>query len=88
MRIHGHSARLDHTAEDQIFKAFDAEKATGMTLTESYAMSPAAVSGFYLAHPESHYFAVSKIAMDQANDWATRSGHTEAEAKYWLAPLL
>ncbi len=85
----GYPACPDHTAKGQIFKVLDAEKATGMTLTESYAMSPAAaVSGFYLAHPESHYFAVSKIAADQVNDWAARSGHTETEAKYWLAPLL
>ncbi|GAB4062236.1 hypothetical protein GCM10028811_29930 [Uliginosibacterium sediminicola] len=52
-------------------------------------MNPAAaVSGFYLAHPEAQYFAVSKIADDQMKDWAQRAGFSEGEAKRWLAPLL
>ncbi|MGL4407112.1 MAG: vitamin B12 dependent-methionine synthase activation domain-containing protein, partial [Zoogloea sp.] len=55
----------------------------------SYAMSPAAaVSGFYFAHPDSHYFAVSKISPDQLADWASRCGMSVDEARKWLAPLL
>jgi 5-methyltetrahydrofolate--homocysteine methyltransferase len=52
-------------------------------------MTPAAsVSGFYLAHPEAHYFAVSKIGRDQLADWAARAGMNEAEAARWLAPII
>jgi 5-methyltetrahydrofolate--homocysteine methyltransferase len=67
----------------------DAPRNAGMGLTESFAMTPAAaVSGFYLAHPQARYFAVSKIARDQLEDWAQRAGFSVAEAERWLAPLL
>lgn len=60
-----------------------------MTLTESFAMSPAAsVSGFYLAHPQARYFGVSKVAADQLEDWAGRQGMPLDAARRWLAPLL
>ncbi len=60
-----------------------------MSITENYAMSPAAsVSGFYFAHPEAHYFAVTKIGQDQLQDWARRKGMSVAEAERWLAPIL
>ena len=85
----GYPACPDHTAKGEIFRVLDAEAAIGLQLTETFAMNPAAaVSGFYLAHPESHYFAVSKIADDQLQDWAQRAEFSEAEAKRWLAPLL
>ncbi|MCK6410426.1 MAG: hypothetical protein L6Q70_14695, partial [Thauera sp.] len=51
-------------------------------------MPAAAVSGFYFAHPESHYFAISKIGRDQLEDWARRTGMDIDEAARWLAPLL
>jgi 5-methyltetrahydrofolate--homocysteine methyltransferase len=51
-------------------------------------MPAAAVSGFYFAHPESHYFAVPKIGRDQLEDWARRCGMEIDEAARWLAPLL
>lgn len=85
----GYPACPDHTAKGELFKLISPEEAIGLTLTETFAMNPAAaVSGFYLAHPESHYFAVSKIGEDQMKDWAQRAGFSEAEAKRWLAPLL
>ncbi|MBP7079941.1 MAG: methionine synthase [Rhodocyclaceae bacterium] len=85
----GYPACPDHTAKGGLFKLLDVTVNTGMELTESYAMTPtAAVAGFYLAHPDAHYFAVSKIADDQVQDWADRAGMTVAEAKRWLAPLL
>jgi 5-methyltetrahydrofolate--homocysteine methyltransferase len=60
-----------------------------MTLTESYAMLPtAAVSGFYLSHPDASYFAVGKIGPDQLEDYARRKGMSVAEAEKWLAPWL
>jgi 5-methyltetrahydrofolate--homocysteine methyltransferase len=71
-----------------LFELLDAPANAGMTLTESMAMSPAAsVAGFYLAHPESHYFALGKIGSDQLEDWARRAGMTVEEAERWLAPL-
>jgi 5-methyltetrahydrofolate--homocysteine methyltransferase len=72
-----------------LFKLLDAPARTGMALTDSFAMTPAAaVSGFYFAHPDAHYFAVSKIGRDQLEDWAQRTGMSVAEAERWLAPLL
>jgi 5-methyltetrahydrofolate--homocysteine methyltransferase len=85
----GYPACPDHTAKKALFSLLNAEENAGVSLTESMAMWPASsVSGFYLAHPQSHYFAVGKIDEDQLKDWATRTGHTESEARKWLAPLL
>jgi len=85
----GYPACPDHVAKELIFKLLDAPKNAAMTLTESYAMMPAAsVSGFYLAHPEAHYFAVSKIGRDQLTDWAQRNAMSVTDAEKWLAPLL
>ena len=72
-----------------MFKLLDAEAATGLKLTESYAMTPgAAVSGLYFSHPKAHYFGVGKIDADQVEDYARRKGVTLAEAERWLAPNL
>jgi 5-methyltetrahydrofolate--homocysteine methyltransferase len=85
----GYPACPDHTAKGELFKLINPTEAIGLELTETFAMNPAAaVSGFYLAHPESQYFAVSKIAEDQMKDWAARAGFSEVEAKRWLAPIL
>ena len=85
----GYPACPDHTAKRALFDLLDVPRNTGMTLTESCAMTPAAaVSGFYLAHPQARYFAVSRIASDQLGDWAKRSGFGVEESRRWLAPLL
>ena len=85
----GYPACPDHTAKGPLFRLLDAERNAGMRLTESFAMLPAAaVSGFYLSHPESSYFAVGKIGRDQVEDYARRSGMPLAEAEKWLAPYL
>ena len=85
----GYPACPDHTVKAALFQLLDVPTNTGMGLTESMAMTPAAaVSGFYFAHPESHYFAISKIGKDQLIDWAQRTGLSEASAARWLAPLL
>ena len=85
----GYPACPDHTVKGPLFELLGARARIGMDLTESYAMTPAAaVSGFYFAHPESHYFAVSKIGRDQLEDWARRTGMEVDEAARWLAPLL
>jgi 5-methyltetrahydrofolate--homocysteine methyltransferase len=85
----GYPACPDHTAKGPLFALLDAPANAGMGITESFAMTPAAaVCGFYLAHPQAHYFAVSKIGRDQLDDWASRAGFSVAEAERWLAPLL
>ncbi len=85
----GYPACPDHTEKATIFSLLDAPGNCGMSITENYAMSPAAsVSGFYFAHPEAHYFAVTKIGQDQLQDWARRKSMSVAEAERWLAPIL
>jgi 5-methyltetrahydrofolate--homocysteine methyltransferase len=85
----GYPACPDHTPKGALFRLLDAERSAGMRLTESYAMLPASsVSGFYLSHPESSYFAVGKIGRDQLEDYARRCGMTVAQAEKWLAPYL
>ena len=71
----GYPAQPDHTEKRTLFDLLDAERATGLKLTESFAMWPAAaVSGLYLSHPEAHYFGVGKIDRDQVADYAARKG--------------
>jgi 5-methyltetrahydrofolate--homocysteine methyltransferase len=85
----GYPAQPDHTEKGPLFRLLDAEKATGIRLTESYAMWPAAaVSGLYFSHPESRYFGVGKIGRDQVADYAGRKGWNIEEAERWLAPIL
>ncbi|WP_319532234.1 methionine synthase [uncultured Cohaesibacter sp.] len=85
----GYPAQPDHTEKETLFKLLDAEAATGIRLTESFAMVPgSAVSGLYFAHPDSHYFGVGKIERDQVADYAERKGWTVEEAERWLAPIL
>jgi 5-methyltetrahydrofolate--homocysteine methyltransferase len=85
----GYPAQPDHTEKRTLFTLLEAEKETGLKLTESYAMWPAAaVSGLYFAHPQSRYFGVGKIGRDQVEDYALRKGWSLAEAERWLAPIL
>ena len=85
----GYPAQPDHTEKDLLFKLLEAPERTGITLTESWAMSPASsVSGLYLAHPDSVYFAVGRIAKDQVEDYAQRKGWTLKRAEKELAPIL
>ncbi|MCF2950190.1 methionine synthase [Paraglaciecola aquimarina] len=83
----GYAACPEHTEKQLIWDLLDAEKHTGMQLTESYAMWPgAAVSGFYFSHPESRYFAVAQIQDDQLLDYAARKNWDRLEAEKWLGP--
>ncbi len=85
----GYPAQPDHTEKATLFDLLGAEAAAGIRLTESFAMMPgAAVSGLYLAHPESHYFGVGKIERDQVADYARRKGWPLQKAEKWLAPIL
>ncbi|MEX2310744.1 MAG: methionine synthase [Pirellulales bacterium] len=85
----GYPAQPDHTEKHTLFDLLDAERATGIRLTESFAMHPAAsVSGLYFAHPESRYFAVDRLTRDQVEDYARRKGMSIAEIERWLSPNL
>ena len=84
----GYPACPEHTEKGTLFSLLEAP-ALNITLTESFAMWPAAaVSGFYFSHPQSQYFALGKIGHDQVADYARRKGMSLAEAERWLAPNL
>jgi 5-methyltetrahydrofolate--homocysteine methyltransferase len=85
----GYPSCPDHTEKQKLWTLLDVEATTGIRLTESYAMWPAAsVSGFYLGHPEARYFAVDLITRDQVEDYARRKGMPIPEVERWLAPNL
>ncbi|MGX1307489.1 5-methyltetrahydrofolate--homocysteine methyltransferase [Amorphus suaedae] len=85
----GYPAQPDHTEKQTLFDLLDAEAATSVKLTESFAMWPASsVSGLYFGRPESYYFGVGKIERDQIEDYAARKGWTVELAERWLAPIL
>jgi 5-methyltetrahydrofolate--homocysteine methyltransferase len=84
----GYPACPDHSVKADLFGVLGARDA-GMEITENYAMLPAAsVAGFYLAHPAARYFAVGKIAQDQLDDYAVRSGVDIETARRRLSPNL
>jgi 5-methyltetrahydrofolate--homocysteine methyltransferase len=85
----GYPACPDHSEKRTLFGLLDAERQSGVTLTESMAMLPtASVSGIYLAHPQARYFAVRRLGLDQVEDYARRKGESRTEAERWLAPYL
>ena len=85
----GYPAQPDHTEKVTLFELLDASAETGVTLTESLAMQPAAsVCGLYLAHPDAAYFNLGPLGRDQVADYARRKGMVLAEAERWLAPVL
>ena len=85
----GYPACPDHTEKAALFSLVEATAKTGVKLTESFAMWPAAaVSGFYFSHPESQYFAVGKLGRDQVEDYARRKGMDLATVEKWLSPNL
>ncbi|MAD00226.1 methionine synthase [Pseudomonas abyssi] len=85
----GYPACPDHTEKATLFKLLDPEGTSGVTLTEHFAMFPAAsVSGWYFSHPQSQYFAVGKITRDQVESYSARKGQDQAVSERWLAPNL
>jgi len=85
----GYPACPDHSAKPELFRLLNAGQAAGIILTDSFAMLPtAAVSGYYFAHPEAHYFGVGKIGTDQVEDYAARRGVSTEQASQWLRPNL
>ncbi len=85
----GYPACPDHTEKGTIWQLLDVEAATGMRLTESFAMWPgSSVSGLYFAHPESRYFSLGKIDRDQVADYAARKKLSVPEVERWLGQNL
>ncbi|MCX7014307.1 MAG: methionine synthase [Candidatus Sumerlaeota bacterium] len=85
----GYPACPDHTEKRALFDLLEVEKNAGITLTENFAMLPAAsVSGWYIAHPKSLYFDVGLIGRDQAEDYQRRKGMPLSDIEHWLAPNL
>ncbi|MEL0069911.1 MAG: methionine synthase [Betaproteobacteria bacterium] len=85
----GYPACPDHSEKVPLFSLLNASEHASITLTESFAMLPAAsVSGFYFSHPESRYFAVANIDRDQVEEYALRKGVELGQAERWLAPNL
>jgi 5-methyltetrahydrofolate--homocysteine methyltransferase len=85
----GYPAQPDHTEKRILFNLMGVEEATGITLTDHLAMSPASsVSGLYFAHPEARYFNLGNIERDQVEDYARRKGMPVEELERWLGPNL
>lgn len=85
----GYPACPDHTEKIKLFGLLGGEESTGIQLTESLAMYPAAsVCGWYFANPQSKYFGVGKISEDQLADYAARKGMDLDEARKWLRPIM
>jgi 5-methyltetrahydrofolate--homocysteine methyltransferase len=85
----GYPACPDHTEKIKLFDLLNVTDNIGIELTESLAMNPpASVCGWYIAHPESHYFGLGKIQKDQLQDYTKRKGMSIEEAERWLRPNL
>ncbi|MGI9277238.1 MAG: methionine synthase [Endozoicomonas sp.] len=85
----GYPACPDHTEKASLFRLLNGEESIGVSLTEHFAMMPAAsVSGWYFSHPESKYFGLGKIGRDQLESYAGRKSITIEEAERWLRPSL
>jgi len=85
----GYPACPDHSEKRTLFDLLGVERAAGIELTESFAMTPAAaVSGLYFNHSDAHYFTLGKLGLDQLEDYAARKGVSLDEAERWLRPNL
>ncbi|MCC9620269.1 methionine synthase [Thalassospira sp. MA62] len=85
----GYPACPEHTEKGILWDLLDVENNVGVSLTESFAMTPtASVSGLYFANPDAKYFGLGKIERDQVESYAERKGMTIEEAERWLAPNL
>jgi 5-methyltetrahydrofolate--homocysteine methyltransferase len=85
----GYPACPDHTEKLKLFSLLNVTENIGIELTESLAMDPpASVCGWYIAHPQSHYFGLGKIGGDQLEDYARRKDMSMEDAQKWLRPVL
>ena len=85
----GYPTQPDHTEKNFMWKLLDAQKETGIELTDSLAMLPAAsVSALVFGNPCSTYFQAGKLCKDQVEDYAARKGMTVKEVEKWMGPYL
>lgn len=85
----GYPACPDHSEKQKIWDLLDVEKHTGITLTENFAMDPAAaVSGWYFAHPNSQYFNVGKITKEHVADYAQRNSRDVKDVERWIGIMV
>jgi 5-methyltetrahydrofolate--homocysteine methyltransferase len=85
----GYPACPDHSIKRTLFALLNATENTGVSLTESMAMMPAAsVSGWYFGHPEARYFGVGRIDRCQVEDYARRLNEDVSVVERWLSPNL
>ena len=85
----GYPACPDHTEKTKLFDLLDANKNVNVSLTDNYAMSPAAsVSGWYFSHPDSRYFSTGKITKDQVSSLAKRKNFEVSDLERWLSSIL
>ena len=85
----GYPACPDHTEKETLWQLLKVEQATGIRITDAYAMLPmASVSGWYFSHPKSRYFSVGKIDKDQVEDYAARKNWAVKQAERWLSANL
>ena len=81
----GYPSLPDHSEKTILFHWLNAEKNTGIHLTENWVMHPgASVCGIYLAHPSAQYFEVGKISAEQLADYAQRKKISMVEAQRLL----
>ena len=81
----GYPAVPDHSLKKEVFRLLDAERITGMKLTDSYMIDPGeSLCGMILADRHLKYFDVGKIDAEQLADYARRRRITPEEAKRLL----
>lgn len=69
----GYPSQPDHREKELVFKLLDAERRSGMSLTESWMMQPASsVAALVFSHPQAKYFAVGECGEDQIRDYEER----------------
>ena len=85
----GYPACPEHSEKSTLFAMLDAPGNAGMSITDHFAMLPAAsVSGWYFSHPRSQYFVVGRVSKEQVADYARRKGVSLQQAERWLASNL
>ena len=85
----GYPTQPDHTEKSTMWRLMDVTRTTGIQLTESLAMMPAAsVSGLYFANLKSSYFSVGKVTKEQVLEYSKRKGEDLESIETWLGPIL
>jgi 5-methyltetrahydrofolate--homocysteine methyltransferase len=76
----GYPACPEHSEKEKLFKLLDANTITEVSLTDNYAMYPAAsVCGYYISNPAAQYFNVGRLQSDQIESYAKRKGISKKE---------